>query len=73
MPPVSTTLQAANGTTPYSWSVVSGALPSGLALSSGGTISGTPTKVGGYTFTVQVADSASHTATKIFSIKISQH
>ena len=34
------TLAATGGSTPYSWSVVSGSLPNGLALSSGGAISG---------------------------------
>jgi hypothetical protein len=36
-----TTLAATGGTMPYSWSVVGGALPGGLTLSSGGVISGT--------------------------------
>ncbi|WP_346534327.1 Ig domain-containing protein [Micromonospora sp. DPT] len=35
-------LQAANGTPPYSWSLVSGELPYGLALDNEGLISGTP-------------------------------
>lgn len=35
------------------WSVVSGTLPSGLTLSTSGTISGTPTTAGTYTFTVR--------------------
>lgn len=68
-----TVLQAANGTTPYSWKVVSGALPPVLSLSPSGTISGTPTKVGTFTFTVQVTDSFSQTATATLSIKITQH
>src|SRR5207249_4859415 len=53
------TLAASGGTAPYTWSVVSGALPVGLALStSTGTISGTPTAAGQITFTVAVADFA---------------
>lgn len=56
------TLEAANGTPPYSWSLDSGALPTGLSLSSAGVISGTPT--GGYaSFVVKVTDAASNTAT----------
>jgi hypothetical protein len=40
---------------PYTWSVVSGALPGGLTLSLvGGVISGTPTVLGTWNFTVQV-------------------
>jgi len=45
--PYSTTLQATGGRTLYSWSVASGALPTGLTLSSvAGSISGTPTNAG---------------------------
>jgi Putative Ig domain. len=73
----STKLLAENGTTPYSWAVVSGsgALPTGLGLSPDGTISGTPTKVGNFTFTVRVTDQSSpvQTANATLSIKISQH
>ena len=54
----SQTLTAFGGTAPYSWSVTSGSLPAGLALSTAGVISGTPSSVGTSTFTVQVTDSA---------------
>src|ERR1700681_2498401 len=51
----SATLTASGGTTPYSWSISTGALPAGLALaSSTGVISGTPTATGTTNFTVQV-------------------
>ena len=49
-------LAASGGVTPYTWSVASGAPPSGLALSAAGTLSGTPTMSGSFTFDVQVAD-----------------
>jgi len=42
----SATLVASGGTSPYTWSVVSGSLPDGLSLSTGGAISGTPTTEG---------------------------
>ena len=70
----SQTLAATGGTTPYSWSVISGSLPAGLSLgSSTGTISGTPTATGTSNFTVRVTDSQSpaDTATKALSITIS--
>ncbi len=51
------TLTASGGTTPYTFSLVAGSLPLGLTLSSTGSISGTPTYGGTYTFTVQAADS----------------
>lgn len=55
----STTLQASSGTPPYSWSLTNGTLPTGLSLSSGGVISGTPTAMGAFPFSVQVKDSSS--------------
>jgi hypothetical protein len=54
----SETLQATGGVTPYSWAVISGALPSGLSLnSSTGEISGTPDTGETANFTVEVTDS----------------
>ncbi len=67
--PYSATLMATGGVVPYVWSVNTGSLPAGLALTSNpdgtGTISGTPTTLGTSTFTVQVADSESPPATGI--------
>jgi hypothetical protein len=56
----STTLAATGGTPPYTWSVAAGSnLPPGLQLSAAaGTISGTPTTPGNYSFTIRVQDSA---------------
>ena len=59
----SAVIQATGGTSPYSWSVVSGSLPAGLTLSSSGTISGTPSAAGTFSFTAQVKDSESTPAT----------
>jgi hypothetical protein len=68
----STTLAAAGGTTPYSWSLSAGSLPAGLTLSSGGLISGTPTAFGTVSFTVRAADSSApaKTATANLSIAV---
>ncbi|PYU67989.1 MAG: hypothetical protein DMG52_32705 [Acidobacteria bacterium] len=55
--PYNQSLAAVGGTTPYTWSLLSGTLPSGLTLSTSGQISGTPTTVGASNFTVQVTDS----------------
>lgn len=57
--PYNTTLTAAGGILPYTWSLASGSLPAGLGLNSAGVISGTPTTAGTSTFTVQVVDSES--------------
>jgi hypothetical protein len=59
----SATLAATGGSgTGISWSLASGSLPSGLALSTAGKISGQPTKAGSSAFSVAVKDSAGHTA-----------
>ncbi|MBU4214033.1 MAG: S-layer homology domain-containing protein, partial [Actinobacteria bacterium] len=52
-----------------SWTVVSGTLPAGLALS-GCAISGTPTTFGSSTFTVRFTDLAARTASAALTIKI---
>jgi len=66
----SQSLAATGGSFPYTWSVVDGALPPGLAVSSSGAIAGTPTTVGTFTFTIQVADSAAATATQTFKLSV---
>ena len=49
-------LDALGGLQPYHWSLISGALPPGLGLSTNGVILGTPTQTGDYDFGVQVFD-----------------
>lgn len=64
-------LSANGGTTPYTWSVSSGALPSGLNLNAtGGLISGTPSVGGLFLLTVTVRDSASSSASATVQIKV---
>ena len=69
----STTLQAAGGVSPYTWSVTTGSLPAGLTLAaSTGVISGTPTGSSA-TFTVTATDSetpTAQTATKQLTITV---
>src|SRR5215510_10198266 len=50
-------LSTIGGNRPYTFSLLSGALPPGLSLAPGGAISGTPTTMGSYSFTVRVRDS----------------
>lgn len=68
----SQTLTATGGTTPYTWLITAGALPPGLSLSASGTISGTPTAGGSFTFAVQVADASLsiQTASATFTIAV---
>src|SRR5437016_666131 len=66
----SATLSASGGTSPYSWSVSSGTLPTGLILSSSGTLSGTPTVAGAFPLTVAVKDAASGSASANLSINV---
>jgi hypothetical protein len=64
------TISAQGGQSPYSFSIYSGSLPSGLSLSSVGVVSGTTSTSGTYNFTVQVVDAVSSTATKSYTIVI---
>ncbi len=61
---------ATAGTPPYTFAIASGALPAGLTLGPDGTLSGTPTLAGPYSFVVQAADSAGKTATQTFSLTV---
>lgn len=68
----SDTLVVTGGTQPYSWSIISGALPSGLSLNgSTGAISGTPSSAGLFGFTAQVADSSSPKQSSTVALTIS--
>lgn len=65
------TLLASGGSgSGYVWTVGSGALPTGISLSSGGTLSGTPATFGTFDFAAKVTDSAGHTAMSEFSITV---
>jgi hypothetical protein len=63
-------LQAIGGTAPYSWTVGSGQLPSGLSLSSSGIISGIPTSTSTSSFAVTVTDSGSPMQTQSATLTI---
>ncbi|MGJ4728833.1 putative Ig domain-containing protein [Luteimonas sp. SDU101] len=49
---------AAGGIAPYTYSLVSGALPAGLTLMADGSLSGTPTVSGSFSFSVRATDSS---------------
>ncbi|HEY5020538.1 MAG TPA: putative Ig domain-containing protein, partial [Steroidobacteraceae bacterium] len=70
--PYQASVSAAGGDAPFTWIVLSGALPPGLALS-GATgaitnIQGTPTTTGTYTFSLQATDTLSRAATVAMSM-----
>src|ERR1700722_19522196 len=52
------TLTVTGGMAPYIFSVSTGSLPPGMSLSTDGTISGTPTATGPYSFTVSAQDNS---------------
>jgi hypothetical protein len=54
--PYSQQITPSGGTGPYVFTVVSGTLPTGLTLSSGGLLSGTPTTLGSSPVTIQATD-----------------
>lgn len=58
------TVSASGGTAPYTYSLASGSLPTGLSLNaSTGTITGTPSGTGTSTFTISATDAAGCTGT----------
>src|SRR5215468_2429778 len=63
-------LSASNGMPPYTFSRTSGELPNGLTLSPAGQVSGIPSKVGTFQFTIKVTDKKSATASGSFTITI---
>jgi len=71
--PYSHALTVSGGTGPYTWSVASGALPTGITLVPGtGELSGIPTASGTFSFTVRVMDSSAVLmATKNLTITVS--
>ena len=64
------TLQRTGGVSPFTWLVATGALPSGLTLSTGGLISGTPSGAGTSSFTVSLTDSMGGITTQGLSITV---
>ena len=67
------TIKANGGSSPYSFSVITGSLPPGLTLTSAGVLSGTPTSSGTFTFVVQARDHYSFTGTRSYSLSIAPH
>ena len=63
-------LTGAGGLAPYTWSLSSGSLPTGLSLDTLGDLAGTPTAVSTFNFTVQLTDTLGSIVTKSLAITI---
>jgi hypothetical protein len=63
-------IAASLGTAPYTFAVTLDSEPPGLTLASDGTLSGTPTTGGTFTFTVTATDAYGATGSRAYSIEI---
>jgi hypothetical protein len=69
--PYNALLSANGGITPYSWTIASGALPTGLSLDPrSGLISGTPGAAGTTSVTIKVTDVQNDTASQLLTLTI---
>ncbi|MDB6116236.1 MAG: hypothetical protein JWO08_17, partial [Verrucomicrobiaceae bacterium] len=70
----SATLTASGGTAPYTWQVLTGALPTGLTLTSSGpstvSLAGVPTVVQSATFTIRATDKNGCTGDATYTIAV---
>lgn len=69
--PYSVPIEVAGGAGPYTVRRIEGTLPPGLTLS-GTTLSGTPTKTGTYTFTLEVTDSTLSSKQKSYTLNVQE-
>ncbi|WP_406410794.1 putative Ig domain-containing protein [Streptomyces sp. NBC_01614] len=64
---------AEGGQSPYTWKITDGALPDGLTLAPDtGTLTGTPTAAGTFTFTVTATDQTDRTAKRDFTQTVAE-
>jgi len=68
--PYYTRLSAVGGMPPYTWDIVSGALPPGLTMNADGEISGTSTAATFSTFGVSVTGADGKASTNLFTLRI---
>jgi hypothetical protein len=62
--------QTVTASQPATFAVTSGSLPPGLTLASGGTLSGTPTQAGSFTFTITAMGTVGGSAGQIYTVVI---
>jgi uncharacterized repeat protein (TIGR01451 family) len=63
-------ISANGGSTPYSYTLTGGSLPSGLNLASDGTLSGTPVVNGSFNFTVTATDKYTFTGQQAYTLVV---
>jgi len=63
-------LSATGGAPPYAWSFAAGTLPDGLSIRTNGTVSGTPTRIGSYTFSARARDFSGASAVGTYTIAV---
>jgi hypothetical protein len=64
-------LTVTGGTQAYAWSLINGTLPTGISLTGAtGVLSGMPTALGNFPFTVQVTDAQAHVAQRAYTITV---
>lgn len=68
--PYSTALDASGGTTPYTWSLLTGAVPLGLVLNSSGSLAGIPGTAGTASIAVRVTDATGYAVTGTVDVVI---
>jgi hypothetical protein len=68
--PYAAQLVATGGDGVYTWTLENGALPTGVALTTSGALTGTPADGGEFTFTAQVTDGAGRVATGSLSLTV---
>lgn len=65
-------LAASGGSPAYTWAVTVGSLPPGLSLSAAGVLTGTPTTLGTYSFSVRATDSAGCSGYRAFNMEVTE-
>jgi M6 family metalloprotease-like protein len=63
-------LAVQNGTAPVTWSVLSGVVPQGVSVGSGGLVSGAPLDLGRFPLTVRATDAIGLTATATLTLDV---
>lgn len=66
----SQSITATGGTSPYTFSLSAGTLPNGLTISSGGSLSGTPTQGGTFNITIRATDANQCVGTRPYTLTI---